>query len=355
MAVAYKDYYKILGVARTADAKAIKQAYRRLARKHHPDQNPGNKSAAERFKEASEAYEVLSDPEKRRRYDTLGPDWQRYSEGFSGGPAGPGAGDLGGFRVHVGRGGDLGDFSDFFKSVFGDLGARGRSVIDLDDLGEGFMGGASPGRGEGSRRRGQDLRTPVEISLEEAVEGSRRTIEFDLEEVCATCRGSGRDGKGACATCAGHGTVTRHRRVEVRIPPGVRDGSRVRVGGEGTSGAAGGARGDLYLEVRLRPHPVFERRDDDLHLDLPIAVWEAALGAEVEVPTLRGKVTMRIPPETASGKTFRLPGYGTPHARGGGRGDQLVRVKVVVPTGLTARERELFEELRRLRPTRPRD
>jgi DnaJ-class molecular chaperone len=350
MAVAYKDYYKILGVEKNADAKTIKQAYRRLARRYHPDQNPGNKAAAERFKEANEAYEVLSDPEKRRRYDALGPDWQRYAGGFPGGQPGGGPADFGGFRVHVGREGDLGDFSEFFRTVFGDLGARRSSFIDLEDLGAGPFGA---GRGGRRPRRGEDLRSAVEISLEESVEGTRRTIEMDLREPCGTCGGTGRQGESQCPTCLGRGEIERRQRVEVKIPAGVRDGSRVRAAGEGGFGT-GGPRGDLYLHVRVRPHPVFERREDDLHVELPIAVWEAALGAEVDVPTLRGKVTMRIPSETPSGKTFRLPGYGVPRARGDGRGDQFVRVKVVVPTGLSARERELFEELRRLRPAPPR-
>jgi DnaJ-class molecular chaperone len=354
MAVAYKDYYKILGVERRADAKAIKQAYRRLARKYHPDQNPGNKAAAERFKEAAEAYEVLSDPDKRQRYDTLGPDWQRYAEGFAGGPGAGGGPDLGGFRVHVGRDADLGDFSDFFQAIFGDLGGRGRSVVDLEDLAAGGAAGRGGGRRGGARRRGGDLESAIEISLEEAAEGARRTLEFDLGEACPTCGGSGRDGKAVCPGCSGRGEVARRHRVEVRIPPGARDGSRVRVPGEGQTGFPGGPRGDLHLAVTVRPHPVFERREDDLHVELPIAVWEAALGAEVEVPTLRGKVTMRVPPETPSGKTFRLPGYGIPRAQTGGRGDQLVRVKIVVPSGLGTRERELFEELRRLRPEPPR-
>jgi DnaJ-class molecular chaperone len=347
MAVAYRDYYKILGVDRNADEKAIKQAYRRMARKHHPDLNPGNKAAAERFKEVNEAHEVLSDPEKRRRYDTLGPDWQRYA---ADGP-GWGGGD-GGYRVHVEHG-DVGEFSDFFRTIFGDLGARARGRaggLDADDL----LGDVLRGRGRRGARRGDDLQTPVEISLEEAAQGTRRTIDFVREEPCATCGGSGRQEAGACATCGGSGQVGRPQRVEVRIPAGVRDGARVRAAGEGGAGAAGGPRGDLYLQVRVRPHPTFERREDDVHVDLPLAVWEAALGAEVEVPTLRGKVTMKIPAETPSGRTFRLPGYGLPHLRGGGQGDQLVRVKVVVPTGLSPRERELFEELRRLRPQPPR-
>lgn len=344
MAVAYKDYYQILGVPKSADAKAVKQAYRKLARKHHPDQNPGNKAAAERFKEINEAYEVLSDPEKRRRYDELGADWARYAEA---GPP-PGPGERGGFRIHVDQAGDLGDFSEFFRTFFGDLGARRGPFEEAEfDL----AGFGRPGRG----RRGQDLETTVEVTLEEAASGTRRSVEFEEAVPCATCRGSGRQGGAGCPTCRGRGRVTRTHRVDVKIPAGVRDGSRVRAAGEGGAGGEGGLRGDLYLRVRVRPHPVFERREDDVHVELPVAVWEAALGAEVAVPTLRGRVTMKIPPESGSGRTFRLPGYGIPHARGGGRGDQYVRIRVVLPKELTARERALFEELRRLRPQPPRE
>jgi DnaJ-class molecular chaperone len=344
MAVAYKDYYKILGVEKRADAKAIKQAYRRLARKYHPDMNPGNAAAAERFKEATEAYEVLSDPEKRRRYDALGADWRRYAEG-----AGPGAGpgDFGNFRVHVAPGTDVGDFSEFFRTFFGDGGGRVRAGgLGFEDLLEERLGG----RGGRGGRRGHDVQAPVEITLEEAAQGTRRTVELPLPERCPACGGTGRQGQAPCSACAGAGEIVRPHRVEVRIPAGVRDGSRVRAAGEGAAGAGGGPRGDLYLDVRVAPHSIFERREDDLYVELPLAVWEAALGSEVEVPTLRGKVSMKIPPETSSGKTFRLPGYGLPRLRGGGRGDEFVRVRIVVPTELTARERELFEELRRLRP-----
>jgi molecular chaperone DnaJ len=356
MAVAYKDYYKTLGVDRQADAKAIKQAYRRLARKHHPDLNPGKKGAGERFKEINEAYEVLSDPEKRRRYDTLGADWQRYAEGAPGG--GPGFQDFGGYRVHVDPGGDAGDFSEFFRTFFGDLGGRARGgrtgrAEDGRPFEEAFGGRGPFGRARGPRR-GDDVQAPVEITLEEAAQGTRRTLDLPLPEPCSTCGGTGRQGQAVCPTCHGTGETTRVSRVEVKIPAGVRDGSRVRVAGEGTAGAGGGERGDLYLQVRVAPHPVFERREDDVYVDLPLAVWEAALGGEVEVPTLRGKVTMKVPPETSSGKTFRLPGYGFPRLRGGGQGDQLVRVKVVLPSDLAPRERELFEELRRLRPRPPR-
>ena len=352
MPVTYKDYYQILGVPKTADAKAIKSAYRKLARKYHPDQNPGNKAAAERFKEINEANEVLSDPEKRQRYDTLGPDWERYATagagGFGGQPGGPGPG---GYRVHVDQSGDLGDFSEFFRTIFGDLGARGRrgspfEGVEFEDQG--------PFRTSTRGRRGGDLETEVEISLDEAFAGTRRTVEFQELAVCSTCGGTGRQGKAACPTCRGSGQVPHTNRVEVKIPAGVRDGSRVRATGEGGAGSGGGTRGDLYLRIHVTPHPLFERREDDLHVEVPIAVWEAALGAEVEVPTLRGKVSMKIPPETSSGRTFRLPGYGMPHLKGG-KGDQYVRARIVAPTGLSARERALFEELRGLRPTPPRD
>jgi DnaJ-class molecular chaperone len=346
VAVAYKDYYQTLGVPKTADAKAIKQAYRKLARKYHPDQNPGNRAAADRFKEINEANEVLSDPEKRRRYDELGADWARYADAGPGGGFGRGPGGAG-YRVHVDQTGDLGDFSEFFRTFFGDLGARGARYegVEFDD--QGLFGA------RGRPRRGQDLETEVEITLEEAFAGARRTLEFQQLEVCGTCRGSGRQGKEPCGTCGGSGQVARSHRVEVKIPAGVRHGSRVRAAGEGGSGA-GGPRGDLYLRVRVQPHPVFERREDDLHVEVPLAVWEAALGAEVEVPTLRGKVSMKIPPETGSGRTFRLPGYGLPHVKGG-RGDQFVRVRIVLPKDLSPRERALFEELRGLRPAPPRD
>lgn len=347
MAVAYKDYYKVLGVEKTADARAIKQAYRRLARKYHPDQNPGSKTAAERFKEINEAHEVLSDPDKRRRYDELGADWARYADLGAPGPGRPPG--PGGFRVHVGRDADLGDFSEFFRTFFGEGGPSG-PFVDVEDL----LGGRG---GRESRRgvRGQDVETEVEVSLEEVVTGTLRPLQLTRAEGCEACGGRGRQGKAACATCGGAGQVLRTRRVDVRIPAGVREGSRVRASGEGEAGAGGGPRGDLFLRVRVRPHPGFERRDDDLVVELPVAVWEAALGGEVEVPTLRGKVSMKIPPETASGRVFRLPGYGVPHVKGGGRGDQLVRIRIVVPRDLTPRERALFEELRTLRPRPPRD
>ncbi|MFQ5828374.1 MAG: DnaJ C-terminal domain-containing protein [Candidatus Methylomirabilia bacterium] len=342
--IAYKDYYKILGVDRTAGEKAVKQAYRRLARKYHPDVNK-SEQAAERFKEINEAHEVLSDPEKRRRYDTLGPDWQRVAQaGWAGGQ-----GPFEGLHVRFGRDvADLGDFSDFFKSIFSDLGVRGGRPPFVD-LGEQLGWGR---RAERTRR--ENIEASIDISLEEAFGGSRKSIDFDLEEPCPTCGGSGHQAGRPCRGCFGRGWHKARRHLEVKIPPGVSDGSKVRVAREGARATGGARPGDLYLLVRMKPHPIFERKGYDLHVELPITVPEAALGAEVEVPTLKGKVTMKIPAGTGSGRTFRLRGYGMPHLKGGRAGDQLVKIKVVMPSGLTARERALFEELQRLRPENPR-
>jgi len=337
MAVDFKDYYKILGVDRKADDKTIKSAYRRLARKHHPDVAKG-KDSADRFKEINEAYEVLSDPEKRRRYDSLGPDWQRYAQAPPGGPGG-------GFRVEYGGdAGGAGDFSDFFRTIFGDLGGRGGARgegIRIEDLFDG-----------GSRGRGVDVQAGIEITLDEAFQGTRKTFGMDIEEPCPTCHGSGHVKRQPCTTCGGNGWQRVRRQVDVKIPAGVKSDQRVRVAGEG-AGAAG-TRGDLYLTVTVAPHPFFERKGDDIHLSLPVTAPEAALGAALEVPTLRGRVSMKIPPATSSGRTFRLPGYGMPRIKGGSSGDQLVTVKIVMPSDVTAAERELYEKLKALRADNPR-
>jgi len=337
MSVEFKDYYRILGVDRNADDKAIKSAYRKLARKYHPDVAK-TKDAGERFKEIGEAYEVLSDREKRRRYDTLGPDWQRHVQ------QGP-EGDRGGFRVeYQGDPGDLGDFSEFFRTVFGDLGGRRAGRGAGFDAGEWF-GARRP-------RRGQDVQAAIEITLEEAFAGTRRTFALDLDEPCPTCHGSGNVKGQPCATCHGNGWERARRQVDVKIPAGVRSGQRVRVAGEGGGGA--GERGDLYLEVTVSPHPMFERKGDDVHLTLPITAPEAALGTTLEVPTLKGKVSMKIPAATSSGRVFRLPGYGMPRLKGAGAGDQLVTVRIVMPSELGAAEKELYEKLRALRRDDPR-
>ncbi|HEV8472814.1 MAG TPA: DnaJ C-terminal domain-containing protein [Methylomirabilota bacterium] len=336
MAVEFKDYYRILGVDRSADDKTIKSAYRKLARKYHPDVAK-TKDSGERFKEIAEAYEVLSDPDKRRRYDTLGPDWQHAQPG--GGPQ-PGAG---GFHVEYG---DAGDFSEFFRTIFGDAtGSRGGGEEVFESRGFGFGRTRRP-------RRGQDVQASVDISLEEAFGGARKSFALELEEPCATCHGSGNVGGKPCATCHGTGWQHARREVDVRIPAGVRTGQKVRVSGEGSGGAGG--RGDLYLVVSVAPHPQFERKGDDLHLALPITAPEAALGTTLEVPTLRGKVSMKIPPATSSGRTFRLPGYGMPRLKGGAAGDELVTVRIMMPAELTAAEKELYERLRALRSDSPR-
>ena len=336
MAVEFKDYYRILGVDRSADDKAIKSAYRKLARKYHPDVAKG-KDAGERFREITEAYEVLSDPEKRRRYDTLGPDWQRQAQ------PGP-AGQPGGMHVEYG---DLGDFSEFFRTIFGDAAPRGRRAPGFgrggfEDLSGGF--GGSP--------RGDDVQANVTITLEEAYSGTRKTFEFEMEEPCPTCRGAGNVGGKPCATCRGSGWQRARRDVDVKIPDGVRSGQRVRVAGEGGGGLQ--HRGDLYLAVTVAPHRDFERKGDDIMLALPITAPEAALGATLEVPTLRGKVSMKVPPATSSGRTFRLPGYGMPRVKGGGAGDQLVTVRIVMPSDLKPDEKELYERLKTLRSESPR-
>lgn len=345
MAVEFKDYYKILGVERKADDKTIKSAYRRLARKYHPDVAKG-KDGAEKFKEINEAYEVLSDPEKRRRYDSLGPDWQRYARAR---PSQSGEG----FRVEYGDLGDAGSFSDFFRTIFGDLGVRmGRGPRRASDLGgisaEELFGGETAR----ARRRGPDTQANVEITLEEAFDGTRKSFALEADEPCPTCHGSGNVGGRPCSTCGGSGWQRARRELDVKIPAGVRTGQRVRVSGEG-AGAAG-ARGDLYLAVTVSPHPLFERKGDDIHLELPITAPEAALGATVEVPTLRGKVSMKVPPASASGRTLRLPGYGMARPKTGGAGDQLVRLKIVMPADLTAAERDLYEKLKALRSDNPR-
>jgi DnaJ-class molecular chaperone len=348
MTVEFKDYYRILGVDRKADDKAIKSAYRKLARKHHPDVAKGA-GAADKFKEINEAYEVLSDPEKRRRYDSLGPDWQRYAQP---GPQ-PGAGSPGGFHVEYGSPQDAGGFSDFFRTIFGDLGVRmggrggGRQTVDFEGL-EDLLGR----RSARTPHRGDDVQAGVDISLDEAFHGARKSLNLETDEACPTCRGAGNVDGAPCATCHGSGWQRARRQIEVKIPAGVRTGQRVRVAGEGGGGA--GARGDLYLVVNVASHPLFERKGDDLHLELPITAPEAALGASVEVPTLRGRVSMKIPPGTGSGRTFRLPGYGMPRIKAGGAGDELVRTKIVVPTSLTPEERELYTKLASLRGDNPR-
>jgi len=333
----YKDYYAILGVPRNATEKEIKQAYRRLARKYHPDVNPGDKSAEEKFKEISEAYEVLSDPEKRAKYDQYGEMWKYYSEqqqqpgGFSGGGGWQDLRDLG-----------FGGLGDLFATLFGD--AFGRRTAETEF---GSMFDAS-----------LDVEYPIEVSLEEAYSGATRTLSVTLQDTCSQCGGTGasRTRSGfytlgqVCSNCHGRGTVPRHKRLEVRIPAGVQDGSKIRLAGEGLTGR-GGQRGDLYLIVRMRPHPTFERKGDDLYVDVDVPYTTAALGGEVRVPTLKGGVTMKVPAGTQGGQVFRLAGQGMPRLKGSGYGELDAQVRIRVPGTLTGRERELLQQLAQLHGT----
>ncbi|HLG51122.1 MAG: J domain-containing protein [Chloroflexi bacterium] len=303
---AVRDYYAVLGVPRNATEKEIRAAYRKLARKYHPDLNPGDKTAEARFKEVQAAYEVLSDPEKRRKYDQFGPNWEqmeRMRPGFD--PSSFGTGGTGGIHFDFGTGTD---FSDILESLFGGL------------------GGTRTGTRFRTRpRRGQDIEHSVDISLEEAYFGTTRILEIPSLNGLAP------------------------RRLEVRIPPGARTGSRIRLAGEGGPGLGGGPAGDVYLIVNVLPHGTFERKEDDLYVEVSVPLTTAVLGGEVNVPTIKGRVALRIPPETQNGQVFRLAGQGMPHMNGSGHGDMYVRTKVTIPTRLTPRERELFEELRRLR------
>jgi len=326
----FKDYYKVLGVPRNADEKAIRQAFRRLARQHHPDVNPNDKKNAEsRFKEINEAYQVLNDAERRKKYDQVlemrehGGGWEEILRG-----AGAGGGRDGGpFRVYTS--GDPGEFSEFFEQLFGGPGGGG--------FGEGiFRTGAR--RGGRARTRGgagggvdleellrqqqaaqapADVEGTVEITLEESFRGTTRTVTIP----------------------AAGGQP--ERTLDVTIPAGVRSGQRIRAAGAGH-------RGDLYLRVEVLPHPGFTREGDDLAAAVDVPVWTAALGGEVQAPTLGGPVTLTIPAGTRDGQIFRLRGRGMPHVRGGGAGDELARVRLVLPQPLTDRDRELFEEMRRL-------
>lgn len=325
----FKDYYATLGVAKTASEKELKAAYRKLARKFHPDVNPGDKTAETTFKEINEAYEVLGDPAKRKKYDELGANWRMYEQAQAGGGANPfaggawninfggGAGNAGGYRAMTQEEmeemfGDQNPFSDFFTTFFGG--------------GGGFGGGSAHARGRAraGRREGRDVEHEIELTLEDAFHGATRRLSLK------------HDGQA--------------RTVDVRIPAGVTDGSRVRIAGEGEQGVGGAAAGDLFLRVRLAAHPLFERKGRDLYVKVPIPATTAVLGGEAEVPTLAGKpARLKIPAATQNGQLFRLKGYGMPVAgKADEKGDAYARVDVQLPTTLSAKEREHWEALARL-------
>lgn len=332
--MAAKDYYQILGVKRDASEKEVKQAYRRLARKHHPDVNPGDKAAESKFKEVNQAYEVLSDKDKRQKYDRFGDQWQ-YADQFTQQQTqqryqqAPGGGfRQGGTSFRFEEGGDLGSL---FNELFG--GARSRTSR------------------QPRAQRGRNIEHPVEITLEEAYHGASRLLSLEVTEPCGTCRGTGQVKNGPCATCRGAGVVSRPKRIEVKIPPGVKDGSRVRIAGKGGQGSGGASSGDLYLVTSVKPHAVFQRNGDDLQVAVDVPLMVAVLGGEVKVPTLKGKLALKIPPETQNGRTFRLVGQGMPHLGGGTRGALLAKVNLVLPTKLSDKEKELFRQLNALRPS----
>lgn len=357
-----QDYYDLLGAAKGSTEEDLKKAYRKKAVQFHPDKNPGNKEAEEMFKKVSEAYEVLKDTDKRAAYDRYG--HAAFQQG--GGQRGP-------------SGGGFHDPSDMFREVFGQQGGGGGGIFE-----EFFGGGSGQSGGAG---RGADLRYDLEISLEEAAHGSEKEISFrklgqcghchgngaepgskrttchtcrgagqvttsrgffHVRQACPTCHGSGHRFEKVCSKCSGDGRVNETAKINVKIPPGVDTGNKLRSSGNGEAGTMGGEAGDLYIVVHVKDHEVFERQGDDLFCEIPIKFTLATLGGSIHVPTLQGKAALKIPGGTQSGTTFRLKGRGLPHLRGNAHGDQLIRVQVEVPTHLSTEQKKFLEEFARV-------
>ena len=354
-----KDFYKILSVPQNATEKELKQAYRRLARQYHPDVNPDKKNAEEKFKEVSEAYQVLSNPEKRKLYDNYGHLWDQAVQNRGGSPTN---------TNDFGFGSPFGSFQEIFETFSGN---QGRVTPD---------GRTRPDR---SPRRGPDVHQELKLTLEEVIEGVTRplTVEFtdrctacdgaggmlepcsncngagvsssgqglfNLNSTCRRCKGNGKTIGMACTTCRRSGSTQTSRRVEIRVPPGIAEGSKLRLARQGSRGKNGGDNGDLFLVIRIQTHPFFKRQGDHLSCTVPITFAEATLGAEIDVPTKTGKITMQVPAGTQGGQTFRLSGLGMP--RSSGFGDFLVQVNIVTPKNLTEREQQLINELRDIHP-----
>jgi molecular chaperone DnaJ len=375
MATSTQDYYGVMGVSRSASKEELRKAYRKLARKYHPDLNPGDKAAEERFKRVQEAYDVLSDPKKRQMYDQLG----YYSEhGPQPGPGGPQPGpgmDFGGFDFSEGPAGQpgAGGFSGQFRDLFGQFFGR-------------------RGRAEERAEPGTDLEYGLNIGFWQAIKGTQVTVNVSRQEVCGTCGGSGTAASGAvtCPQCQGKGTVTQmagamrfnmscprcggsgklrnvcpnchgdgrlpaSETVEVRIPPGVQTGTRLRVASKGNAGTMGAPAGDLYITVRVEAHPFFHREGDNIEIRVPVTVTEAGLGAKIEVPTIDGRALLKVPPGTASGQKFRMREKGVLNSRKNARGDQIVEVVVQPPKVRDERTKEILRELARLNPEDPRE
>jgi len=352
------DFYEIIGVSADASQDEIKKAYRRLARKYHPDVNPGDDEAERKFKELTQAHETLSNPEKRRKYDQFGHAWEQART--------TGQWQTGDFQEFINSQFGAGSFADVFGDIFGGPG------------GVTFATGRSRVRPEPQRQRGQDILYDLPISFEEAVRATEKEISVTLVDRCPQCEGMGGKtescpacggtgqaqggglfGLGAscpqchgtgqvvtsrCKHCKGTGEATRTRRIKVHVPAGVHTGSKVRVAGEGGGGLRGAPNGDLLLNIQVRPHEVFDRRGDDIHIELPVTFIEAAEGAKVKAPTIDGSVTVTIPPGTRSGQKLRLKGKGVPRLGGEGRGDQYVNIEIVVPRNLSSQQRGLLRE-----------
>jgi molecular chaperone DnaJ len=377
------EYYETLGVERKASSDDIRKAYRKLARKYHPDLNPGDKAAEDRFKNVQEAYDILSDPKKRQMYDQFG----FYSEnGFTGPP--PGAG---GQRRPPNM-----DFSGFdFSETFGEAGAgagRRPEAGGFRDIFSQFFGGrGGQTQQQPQPEKGNDLEYVLDIDFWQAIRGAQIRLNITRYDVCPTCNGTGASGTGevtcpqckgsgqvtqmagamrfnltcpkcggsgklhnACPTCGGDGRIAHTEVVEVRIPPGARNGSRLRVPGKGNAGTMGGAPGDLYITTKVGEHPYFKRDGDDIEIEAPIAVWEASLGSKIEVPTIDGRTLLKIPQGTKNGQKFRLREKGVPNSRTGQRGDQFVRVSIQAPDPRDERTRELLKEMAKLHSEDPR-